>query len=225
MKKFYMILAGLAMMSTSVFAQHTIDEYTFSASDVTIANPGERGELSVSLSAPDVMANAGFRLYLPEGVTIPTEYDEDLEEDVYVVSASTDLLKKGHTKQIFITDDGAYGVSIYNVNGGTFKAASGELIKITLEAASDVEVGEYECKITDLDMDNEASDLMQSNGWTDKTWSDITFKLAVGTTGIEEVKAAEDWNGPVYDLNGRMINGKPAQKGVYIKNGKKVVVK
>jgi hypothetical protein len=27
-----------------------------------------------------------------------------------------------------------------------------------------------------------------------------------------------------YDLNGRKLNGKPAQKGIYIKNGKKIVV-
>ena len=226
MKKFYMILGAALMMSSAMFAQHTIDEYQLSATDVEIANPGERGELSVSLTSPEALANANFRVYLPEGITIPKEYDEDLEEDVYVVSASTDLLKKGHTKQVFVTDDGAMGISIYNVNGGTFKAASGELIRITLEAASDVKVGEYEAKITDIDMDNEAANLMQSNGWSSKTWADIPFTIKVGTeTGINEIEAAEDWNGPVYDLNGRKINGKPAQKGVYIKNGKKVVVK
>jgi hypothetical protein len=32
-------------------------------------------------------------------------------------------------------------------------------------------------------------------------------------------------NGEWYDLNGRKLNGKPAQKGIYIKNGKKIVVK
>ena len=46
-----------------------------------------------------------------------------------------------------------------------------------------------------------------------------------GTTGIEEVESGkvkvESW----YDLEGRKLEGKPARKGVYISNGKKVVVK
>jgi len=43
----------------------------------------------------------------------------------------------------------------------------------------------------------------------------------------EEVKvnsekfATDDW----YDLNGRKIEGRPVKKGVYIVNGKKVVIK
>ena len=49
-----------------------------------------------------------------------------------------------------------------------------------------------------------------------------------GTTGISEearVKSEEFATAPYYDLNGRKLQGKPTQKGVYIQNGKKVVVK
>ena len=49
-----------------------------------------------------------------------------------------------------------------------------------------------------------------------------------GTTGIDNVNPnpnANDNEAAWYDLGGRKLNGKPAQKGVYIKNGKKVVVK
>jgi hypothetical protein len=44
------------------------------------------------------------------------------------------------------------------------------------------------------------------------------------TTGIDKVKAdnAGNANAPVYDLNGRRVSS-PAQQGVYIKGGKKVV--
>ena len=45
------------------------------------------------------------------------------------------------------------------------------------------------------------------------------------TTGIESVdreqSTVDDW----YDLNGRRLPGKPTKKGVYIVNGKKMVVK
>ena len=48
-----------------------------------------------------------------------------------------------------------------------------------------------------------------------------------GFTGIEDVRSqmsdgrGDNW----YDLNGRRLQGEPAQKGVYIKNGRKQVVK
>ena len=49
-----------------------------------------------------------------------------------------------------------------------------------------------------------------------------------GTTGIDNVNVNPNLNdneATWYDLGGRKLNGKPAQKGIYIKNGKKVVVK
>ena len=51
-----------------------------------------------------------------------------------------------------------------------------------------------------------------------------------GTTGIDNVNVnpnpnLNDNDAAWYDLGGRRLQGKPAQKGIYIKNGKKVVVK
>ena len=44
------------------------------------------------------------------------------------------------------------------------------------------------------------------------------------TTGISEVKAAQIADG-IYDLQGRRLTGKPSQRGMYVIDGKKVVVK
>ena len=44
-------------------------------------------------------------------------------------------------------------------------------------------------------------------------------------TRIDGMIRANDLNGDYYDLNGRKLQGIPTRKGVYIKNGKKVVVK
>ena len=43
------------------------------------------------------------------------------------------------------------------------------------------------------------------------------------TTGIDELELAEKVN--IYDLNGRKITNSMLKSGLYIKNGKKVVVK
>ena len=49
------------------------------------------------------------------------------------------------------------------------------------------------------------------------------------TTGIVEMRnEGNEGNGENaiwYDLNGRRLQGKPAQKGLYIVNGKKVIIK
>jgi len=57
-----------------------------------------------------------------------------------------------------------------------------------------------------------------------------TVKLVFGNslTGIEGIaadKAEADGDGNWYDLNGRKLNSKPTTKGVYINNGRKVVIK
>lgn len=47
-----------------------------------------------------------------------------------------------------------------------------------------------------------------------------------GTTGIIDIMKAIEPNGETwYDMNGRRLQSKPSRKGVYIMNGKKVVVK
>jgi len=51
----------------------------------------------------------------------------------------------------------------------------------------------------------------------------IVFSDATGVNGVIGVKEVND--GSWYDLNGRKLNGMPTKKGVYIMNGRKVVVK
>ena len=46
-----------------------------------------------------------------------------------------------------------------------------------------------------------------------------------GETGIGTVIVSGDGTDRYYDLQGRQNSGKPAQKGVYIRDGKKIVVK
>ncbi len=63
------------------------------------------------------------------------------------------------------------------------------------------------------------------------TPASIPFRRSIdgngeGTTGIDNLNVNDNDNEATwYDLNGRKLNGKPSQKGIYIKNGKKIVVK
>lgn len=52
----------------------------------------------------------------------------------------------------------------------------------------------------------------------------MVFELVDEETAIESVNGAFN-NNPWYDLNGRKLTGKPVQKGIYINNGKKTIIK
>ena len=45
------------------------------------------------------------------------------------------------------------------------------------------------------------------------------------TTGIELPALAEDEAAEWYSLDGRRLSGKPAHKGIYVKNGQKIIIK
>lgn len=53
----------------------------------------------------------------------------------------------------------------------------------------------------------------------------LTIVFEGGTTKITNTNITNITNGNWYDLNGRKLNGMPSKKGVYLFNGKKVVVK
>ena len=69
-------------------------------------------------------------------------------------------------------------------------------------------------------------------GWTTCYWSgtdwdngeyiDIPVKIP---TDVKAVNADADSDSPFFSLDGQRINGQPTQKGVYVRNGKKVVIK
>ena len=66
-----------------------------------------------------------------------------------------------------------------------------------------------------------------------KCWLEIAPSQAAGarrlvfgsTTGVDAISLKDITTGDWYDLNGRKLNGMPTKKGIYINNGKKVIIK
>ena len=54
---------------------------------------------------------------------------------------------------------------------------------------------------------------------------ELVVNLDEDPTGISELFGVEEEAVTWYDLNGRKLSGKPAQKGIYINNGKKTIIK
>ena len=66
-----------------------------------------------------------------------------------------------------------------------------------------------------------------------RCWLEIAPSQAAGarrlvfgsTTGVDAISLKDITTGDWYDLNGRKLNGMPTKKGIYINNGKKVIIK
>ena len=79
-------------------------------------------------------------------------------------------------------------------------------------------LGNVALTLTDTGDDNVKTFTMPSGNVT----VSAEFEAA---TGISDVKTDATENANWYDLSGRPLNGKPTKAGVYVKNGKKVVIK
>ena len=68
----------------------------------------------------------------------------------------------------------------------------------------------------------------KEKGWQTKRWDDEAWDWVdyVGSEpiGIKDIKSQPSTDSIWYDMNGRRLQGKPTQKGIYIVGGKKVVL-
>ena len=205
--KFVAVLVA-AFISTNVFAQ------VIKGTDVTISQ-GKTADVTFSIEGTEKAALAEFFLTLPEGVTI--SYDDDEEDYIYSLESEMTLKSRGAT--VRKREDGSFYVLVINQSGKEFKAASGKYITLTLEADPTATVGTKTAEMTSVGLF--ALDTHQMN--TEKTGS---FKITVtDPSGIESITVDDIKDAKVYTIGGQRVEGKAAKKGVYVVNGKKVVVK
>ena len=198
----FFVAAVATMIAGSMNAQ------TITANDVEI-EAGKTAEVTFTITAETKAAIAEFKLDLPEGIAI--QYDED-EED-YVYELGGDMTVKTHAATIKKQTSGAYYVLVSNNSGKEFKAESGDYLTVTLEASETAVSGE--AKMRDIILGNLAAQQMN-------TVEEATFKITVPVTeGISDVKA-DGSKAPVYNVAGQRVEN--AQKGLYIQNGRKILV-
>ena len=72
-----------------------------------------------------------------------------------------------------------------------------------------------------------AIDIGANKAWLEISPSNArTIRIVFdNTTRIDETTISDALDGDYYDLNGRKLNAVPTRKGIYIKNGRKVVVR
>ncbi len=147
--------------------------------------------------------------------------------ELTVAAANTPLLVKNNaaeTKTILLiptTTDTPDNVEVYSGFKGTLEGTQ-------IAGSTDTQAN-YVCTGKQFTWVKDAGSIAANRCWLELVSStgapvlDIVFDG--NATGIETTKFTDDANDAWYDLNGRRLQAKPTTKGVYILNGRKVVVK
>jgi hypothetical protein len=200
-----LLICGLLALTSSAFAQ----SFTFTFGDVNIV-PGETAALNVTFKSDVVPAGWQMYLYLPTGITIAEEGEE--QEPLVELS---DVHHKKHTVDVTKASDGSM---MLVMSGGTktyeMSASEGDLCTITLKADAT-----FEGSAT---VDVKKIAIADKGGKQYNMASDASFTITAKGTGIDSLNAADD-DAPAYNLAGQKV-GKN-YKGVVVKSGKKVAVK
>jgi hypothetical protein len=198
------MVAAFAMVSGVVSAQ------TISFDDITVA-PGKTTTVGVYIQtdAPEKVWATQFNPYVTDGIAITA------------VELNTEVMT-GDGAKATLTDKSSKGFFVVGFNNGAGNAIAGlttEKTKVgtmTLSAPDGIAEGPYTITV-------KAGKINELGGTSQKVNDfDVTVTVSANT-GIEAVENMES-NAPVYNLNGMLMNGN-LQKGVYVQNGKKFIVK
>ena len=174
-------------------------------------------ELSVRMKNASDIRGFQFDLYLPEGVSMATNAKASL---------SSDRLAAGdaHTLMADEMTDGAVRFLCSSMNDESFAGGDGEIATLTVNIADNMANGDYEVVVKNALMTE--TDISRSYE-ADNIKSTLTV---LDQTGVETVTADnERRDGSIYTVGGQLVGKKATtsqlRKGVYIRNGKKIVVK
>ena len=172
-------------------------------------NAGEEKEILVNLSnAGTEITAVEFDLFLPAGLEVVSD-----EYGYYVLPGSRTPNKRApHSVSSDLLSSGAIHVICYHNSQLAFTGEDGDVVAITIKAAEDLEPGNYTIDLKNIELVNPAD---PKNGIL------ISDNNTV-VTDIENIEAEEEGTTVIYDLSGRRVNS--LVKGIYIVNGKKVVV-
>ena len=148
--------------------------------------------------------------------------------ELTVAGANTPLLiynngVEAKTVVLIPTEDAPENIAVYSGFKGTLEAQQ-------IDGSSDVKDyyvmgGQYFTLVHNSETIAANSCWLEVNKSVSQSAPRLIISGGGDTTGINGIVNTAADNEAWYDLNGRKLGSKPAQKGVYIKNGKKVVIK
>ena len=166
------------------------------------AEAGAQAELVVTGASLGGVTALQFNLTLPEGIT--------LDEAAITKGSSAN----SHELSVSTLSSGDRLFVLYNMNLNPFK--DGELLRLPITVNGDVGT-----KTGRIRLFRTATPEAVSHARPDTEFT-ITVKE---TSGIDSLSPnpAPKGKGNWYSVDGKKLNGEPKEKGIYIRNGRKVV--
>ncbi len=186
-----------------------VDENYLQLDDITI-EPGETNEIQMQMTNTGVVAAIQGKLTLPAGLSIVKTSRGKVD------AKNIDDRSEDFTLSCNVLDDGSLTFAQYSADGFTYEGNTGGIFTFKIKADETATAGTYSVTLSNvvLSIDGVGYDI-----------PDRTSSLTVtGTSGISNVNVNDNDN-RYYTLDGQLLQGKPTQKGVYIVNGRKVVLK
>ena len=178
-----------------------------------LGDQGSETTLSICMNNTAQIRGFQFDLYLPEGMTAMKS-----SKGKYLVSLNSARLPEDdeHTLTVAEQSDGAIRFLCGSQYDETFTGTSGEIatIKVSVEGMT---AGEYPVTLKSIKL----SETDVSNHYD--VAEIVTTFTVTSVNGISVIQSGREQTGNLYDLQGRKVNA--ATKGVYIRDGKMVVVK
>lgn len=199
-----------ARMATRAVAVSNVENY-MSIEDVKM-QPGEVKTIEVMMTNErDDIRGLQCDITLPEGISFL--YDEDAEDYVTVSSRIPKklVLSSGMQNDNTLRVAGVC-TSLSSINGNT-----GSVFSFKVKANENIMAGMYEIKMSNMELSyGEAIDVADRSS---------VLEILNEANGIATIFSNGIANSEVYDLNGRRVNESMTKKGIYIIDGKKVLIK
>ena len=207
----------MLICSTMAFAQQA-ELVNLSVEPITIET-GETKTISINMTNPSVdVASFILGVELPAGLTFVQDklWNDDEEEWNYFYASLTDRkLSKFVLSENYDTDKNTLKMVISGM-GQVFKGTEGAIVSFTIAATETATSGQM--KIYDQSWSNADASL---GGERPDINVDITVTLS--TKMVPTIVNNDDAN--VYTLDGRKISDVSKSRGIYIVNGKKMIIK
>ena len=167
-------------------------------------------------------AETDAKLYTVTNVTDKTV----VVSEITVAAAETPILVYNNsnvakTVVLVPTDEAPANIAVYSGFKGTL---------VTKEMPASTTTDYYGCNGKDFVWIRDAGTVKANRCWLEvpKSVNPAPSRSIVGggdTTGINAIDNTQLPDGIYYDLNGRCLQGQPTKKGLYIMNGKKVIIR
>ncbi len=204
--------AASAKAFASTLAETDTDDRMY-CNDFSIAQ-GETKQLQVCLDNQGKYCSFQFDLVLPKGISVETTTNADGDVE-YVASIVNDRCIK-HILADNLLDNGTrFRVVVISLSNTNIAGTTGPVVNINLKADADMDLGEQTLRIENI--------TLATKDEKEYYPTPNESKINVTTTGIDNVSMPLDPSKQkIYNLQGMKVN--KVSKGVYIVNGKKVVV-